>query len=71
MNNLDVFIHQGDAFGMDCGAVGFAEDVNHVGLRCILKRQDRLLLKAQIGVVILSNLSNKPLEGKLSDKQVG
>jgi len=56
---------------MDSAQVGILEQTNKVGLGCFLKGQHCSALEPQIGLEVLSNFSNKALEGCLADQQIG
>ncbi len=56
---------------MDGTQVGILEKTNEVGLGCLLKGEDRGGLEAKVGLELLSNLSDKTLEGCLADEQLG
>jgi hypothetical protein len=50
--------------------VGILEKTNEVSLRCLLKSQHSRGLEPQIGLKVLSNLTNKTLEGGLADEKI-
>ncbi len=68
---LDVLGHDGDALGVDCAQVGVLKQTDQVGLSCLLQSEHCGRLKAQIGLVVLGNLTNQALEWQLADQQVG
>lgn len=66
---LDVLGHDGDTFGMDGAQVCVLKESNQVGLGCFLKCHHSWALKSQVGLEVLSDLTNKTLEGQLPDEQ--
>jgi len=68
---LDVLGHDGDTLGVDGSQVGILEKTNEVGLGGLLKGQDGRSLEAKIGLEILSDLTDKSLERKLADEELG
>ncbi|KAK4011896.1 hypothetical protein OUZ56_021005 [Daphnia magna] len=67
---LDVLGHDGNSFGMDGAQIGVFKQTNQVGLACLLQRHDGRALEAQIGLEILGNFSDQPLEGQLADQKL-
>jgi hypothetical protein len=53
---------------MDCTQVSVLEQPYQIGLRGLLQSQDSRALKPKIGLEILGNLPDKPLERQLSDQ---
>lgn len=51
--------------------VGVLEEGDEVGLNGLLKSTDGRGLEAKITLEILSDLTDKPLEGKLADQKLG
>jgi len=68
---LDVLGHDGDTLGVDGGKVGILEKTDKVGLGGLLKGKDGRSLETKIGLEILSDLTDKSLEGKLADEELG
>jgi hypothetical protein len=56
---------------VDSTQVCIFEKTDKVGLCGFLEGQDSRSLETEIGLEILSNLTNKTLEGQLADKKVG
>ena len=56
---------------MDGTQVGIFKEPNQVSLSSFLESQDRRSLEAQVTLEVLSNLTNKTLEGKLADQKIG
>ena len=56
---------------MDGGQVGVLEEADEVGLGGLLKGKDGRALEAEIGLEILSDLTDKALEGQLADEKLG
>jgi hypothetical protein len=61
----------GNTFGVDGSQVSILEQRDEVGLSGLLKSHDGGGLEAQIGLEILSNLTNKTLEGQLANQELG
>ena len=55
---------------MDGAQVGVLEQTDQVSLAGLLKSHDGRALEAQIGLEVLSDLSNQTLEGQLVDQQL-
>ena len=68
---MDVFGHNGDAFGVDGAQVGVLEQANQVSLGGLLKRHDRSALEAKIGLEVLGNFADQTLERKLQRRGKG
>lgn len=56
---------------MDGAEVGILEEGDKVGLNRLLERTDGRTLEAEIGLEVLSNLTDKTLEGQLADEELG
>ena len=69
-SKLNVLRHDGDSLGVDCAQVRVFKQADHVALRCFLNRQDGLRLEAQVRLHLLSNLTDKPLEGQLAEQEL-
>jgi hypothetical protein len=61
----------GDALGVDGAEVGVLEERDKVSLDRLLEGADGRRLEAEIGLEILSDLTNQTLEWKLSDEELG
>ena len=70
-SQLDVLRHDGDAFGVDGAEVGVLEETDEVGLRSLLEGHDGGRLEPQVSLEVLGDLTDKTLEGKLADEQLG
>jgi histone H3 len=68
---LDVLGHDGDTLGVDGGKVGVLEKTDEVGLGGLLKGKNGRSLEAKISLEVLSDLTDKSLEGKLADEELG
>lgn len=55
---------------MDGTQVGVLKQTNKVGLRCLLEGGNSSALESEVGLVVLSNLTNQSLEGQLADEQL-
>ncbi|KYN00179.1 hypothetical protein ALC62_09059, partial [Cyphomyrmex costatus] len=67
---LDVFRHDRDALCVDRAQIGVLEETNEVCLRRFLESADGGALKTQIGLEILRDFTNQPLERQLPDQQL-
>ena len=67
---LDVLGHNGDTLGMDGAQVGVLEKSNQVSLRGFLEGLDCGSLETQVSLEVLSDLTDKTLEGQLSDEKL-
>ena len=56
---------------MDGAKVGVLKERDEVSLDGFLKSANGRALEAEIGLEVLSNLTNKTLEGELADQQLG
>ena len=70
-SQLDVFGHDGDPLGVDGAQVGVLEQTDQVSLAGLLQSHDSGALEAQVGLEVLSDLSDQTLEGQLADQQLG
>jgi hypothetical protein len=68
---LNVLRHDGDTLGVDGAQVGVLEKTNEVSLGGLLEGKNSGSLEAKVTLEILSDLTNKTLEGELTDEQVG
>lgn len=55
---------------MDGAQVGVLEEGDEVGLDGLLKSTDGGGLEAEVGLEVLSNLTDQTLEGELADEQL-
>jgi hypothetical protein len=67
---LDVLGLDGDTLGVDGAQVGVLEEGNEVGLDGLLESADGRALEAEVRLEVLSNLTNKTLEGQLADEEL-
>ena len=67
---LDVLGHDGDTLGVDGAQVGVLKQANQVSLAGLLKSHHSRALEPQVSLEVLSNLTNEPLEGQLTDEQL-
>jgi hypothetical protein len=56
---------------VDGAEVGVLEDADEVGLRSLLEGHDGGRLEPQVGLEVLSDLTDQTLEGKLADEELG
>ena len=61
----------GDTLGVDGAQVGVLEEGDEVGLNGLLKSADGRGLEAEIRLEVLSDLTDKTLEGQLADEKLG
>lgn len=67
---LDVLALDGDTLGVDGAQVGVLKEGDEVGLDGLLKSTDGGALEAEVGLEVLSNLTNQTLEGELADEEL-
>ena len=70
-SKLDILGHDSHTLGVDGTQVGVLEQSNKVSFGSFLERQNSGGLETEIGLEVLSNLTNKTLEGGLADKEIG
>ena len=70
-SQLDVFGHDGDTLGVDGAEVSVLKQTNQISLAGLLECHDGRALESQIGLEILSDLTDQTLEGKLADQKLG
>ena len=68
---LDVLGHNGDTLGVDGAKVGILEETDEVSLRGLLEGHDGRALEAEVSLEVLSDLTDKTLEGELADEKLG
>ena len=68
---LDVLGHNGDTLGVDGAKVGILEETNEVSLGRLLEGHDGRALEAEVSFEVLSDLTDKTLEGELADEKLG
>ena len=67
---MDVLRHDGDTLSVDGAKVGVLKKTSEVGLRSLLKGHNGRGLESEISFEILSDLTNKSLEGQLADQKL-
>merc|ERR1719219_1769207 len=67
---LDILGHDCDTLGVDGAQVCILKQTNQVGLACFLESSNSCTLEPEVGLEILSNLTDQALEGQLADKQL-
>jgi hypothetical protein len=67
---LNVLGEDGDSLGVDGAQVGVLEQADKISLGSLLKRRDGVGLEAQLGLEVLSDLANQPLERKLAEEEI-
>lgn len=68
---LDVLGLDGDTLGVDSAEVSVLKERHKVSLNGLLESTDGRRLEAEVGLEILSNFTNKTLEGQLADQKLG
>ena len=66
---MNVLGHDGDPLGVDGAEVGVLKETHEVGLTGLLESHHSGALKAEVGLEILSDLSDETLERQLGKKQ--
>ena len=66
---MDVLGHDGDPLSVDGAQVGVLKKTDQVCLTGFLKSHHSRALEPQVSLEVLGNLTNKPLEGQLTDEQ--
>ncbi len=66
MNSLD-----GHTLGVDRGQVGVLEEADQVRLGSLLESANGRGLETEVGLEVLSNLTNETLERELADEELG
>lgn len=67
---LNVLRHDGDTVRMDSTQIGILEETNQVSLSSLLQSHDSRRLESQVGLEILSDFTDQPLERQLSNQQL-
>jgi hypothetical protein len=67
---LDVLALDGDTLGVDGAEVGVLEEGDEVRLNGLLESADGRALEAEVGLEVLSDLTDKTLEGQLADEEL-
>lgn len=67
---LDVLGLDGDTLSVDGAQVGVLKEGDEVGLDGLLKSTDGGRLEAEVRLEVLSNFTNKTLEGQLADQEL-
>jgi hypothetical protein len=70
-SKLDVLGLNGNTLGMNSTKVGVLEEGDQVSLDGLLKSTDGRRLETKIGLEVLGDLTNQPLEGKLANQKLG
>jgi len=68
---LDILALDGDTLGMNSAKVSVLKEGDEVGLDGFLEGTDGRRLEAEIGLEVLSNLTNETLKWQLSDQKLG
>ncbi|GAY41410.1 hypothetical protein CUMW_059230, partial [Citrus unshiu] len=62
---LDIFRHDGDPLSVNSTEIGVFKETHQISLGSFLKSRDSAALEPQIGLKVLSDFPNEPLERKL------
>ena len=68
---MNVLWLDGDTLGMDSSQVGVFKKTNKASLRSFLKSTDSRRLESQVSLEVLSDFTDKTLEWKLADQELG
>jgi len=67
---LHILRLNGDTLGVDCAQVGVLKERDKVSLNGLLESTDSGGLESEIGLEVLSDLTDQTLKGKLSDQKL-
>ena len=67
---LDILGHDGHTLGVNSTQVGVFKETHQVGFGSFLQGKNGRSLEAEVGLEILSNLTDQALERKLANEQV-
>ena len=70
LGELKVSGHDGDSLGMDGTEVGVFEEGDEVSLSSLLEGKNSRALESELLLELMSDFSDKPLEGELSDEEI-
>jgi len=70
-SQLDVLGHNGDPLGVNGAQVGVLKESDEVSLASFLESHDGGALEAQVGLEVLSDLTDQTLEWEFPDQQLG
>lgn len=68
---MDILLLDGDSLGVDGTQVSVLKEGDKVSLNGLLESTDGGRLESEISLEVLGNLSDKSLEGELSDEELG
>lgn len=68
-SELNVFGHNGYTLGMNGAEVGVLKEADEVSLARLLESHYSRTLEPEVGLEVLSDLTNQPLERQLPDEQ--
>jgi len=69
-SELDSLSHDSNTLSVDGSQVGVFEETNEVSFSSLLEGHDGARLESEIGLEVLSDLTNQTLEWELSDQQL-
>ena len=69
-SKLDILGHDGDSFGVDGTQVSVFKQTNQIGLTSLLQGHDGRALEPEVSLEVLCNLTDKTLEGELTDEEL-
>ena len=67
---LNILGHDGHPLGVDGTEVGVLKESHQVSLTSLLESHHSRALEPQVSLEVLSNLTDKTLEGQLADEQL-
>jgi len=68
---LNILALNGDTLGVDGAKIGILKERDEVGFNGFLEGTDGRGLEAKVGLEVLSDFTNKTLEGEFADEQLG
>ena len=68
---LYILGHDRDTLGMDSTQVGIFKEADQVCLGCLLQGHHRRRLEPEVSLEVLGYFPYQPLEGKLTDEELG
>ena len=67
---LQILLHYRDALGVDSAQLRVLEDTHEVSLSGLLKGDESLRSESEIGIVVLADFADDPLEGRTRQQQI-
>ena len=69
-SKLDITGHDGDTLGVDGAEVGILKEGDEVSLRSLLEGKESRSLETELGLEVLSDLTDETLEGHATDEEL-